>query len=194
MRENRFSKTSRNRETRNRDFSLLEYFFADLLFSLNSTSSQDFFMKRKIRRFLDLPELEKKVSRLDEKVEEYGKRQNAIASELEDLQEEVITEEHLEQKIEQLQEELNHEPEKEDFSPSEKKIISVFLHSDQEWLGSGDLADGLGKSKGTVRKYFSMLKDKIEFEEKKDGRKKMYRLPDDTEEDLLQGREISVSR
>ena len=151
-------------------------------------------MKEKIQRLLGISELEAEVSRIDEDLEEYQKRQSAIAAELEDLQEEVVTDEDLDQRIEQLQEEMEHEPEKADFSPTEKKIISVFLHSDQEWLGSGDLADGLGKAKGTVRKYFSMLKDKIEFQEKKEGRKKLYRLPDEAEEDLLQGREISVSR
>lgn len=146
--------------------------------------------------------LEEYVVDLEKDLDQVQDRQDAIGSELDDIQDvvqEKVGDEELEDRIQEVVEEMEFvqeetEEEQDEFSPTEKQILRELFHTDG-FIGTGEIADSLGKSSGTVRKYMSMLKDKIELSTRKDGRKTLYRLPTQVQDEILEGtREISLSQ
>jgi DNA-binding NarL/FixJ family response regulator len=151
-----------------------------------------------LKRLLGIADLEDRQDNLEEFIlsvnddlEDLESRHDAIRSELEDLSQEKVDQDDLEEKIQDVVEELefvqgDEDEDQDDFSPREKQILRVLLHEDG-FLGTGEIADELEKSKGTIRKYMSMLKDKVELSTRKDGRKTLYRLPGRVEDEILEG-------
>lgn len=162
-----------------------------------------------LKRLLGIDDIEERQDNLeefildiDEDLKDLESRHDAVRSDLEDIQKDLegkVESDSLQEKIEDVVEELefvqgDEDEDQNDFSPREKQIIRVLLHEDG-FIGITEdpekdrkgIADELGKSPGTVRKYMSMLKDKIKLSTRKDGRKTLYRLPSQVEDEILEG-------
>lgn len=157
----------------------------------------------------DVDELQVKYQDLESDLEKVDGRIRAVTNELEEIHDAIegkVDQEDLESRVQDVVDELeflqeDEDQEEDNFSPTEKQILRVMFHADgfvevgeNPEKGRKGLADELDKSPGTVRKYMSMLKDRIELSTRKDGRKTLYRLPTQVQDEILEGsREISLT-
>lgn len=154
------------------------------------------------RRLLGLDRMEDRLDELEDHVqdlEEIRDRQEVLENELESLRDETVSGSELDQRLEVVRQELedlsgrvedaasdqDEAAEAEQLSPNEKRVLGCFVRNDG-YLSVQDIADKIEPSKGSVRKYLSMLKDKIDFDVRQEGRKKTYRLPEDRKKEILE--------
>jgi len=136
------------------------------------------------------------ISDLEDRIQDLETRTDIISEDLDHIAEKYVSSSDLQDKIERIQEDLNDLKEdsserSDKLSPSEKRIVRLFL-SAETYLSVKQIAGKLDKSPGTVRKYISMLRNKIPLKEIKEGRKKKYKITEEKEKEILSGTQSIV--
>ena len=70
------------------------------------------------------------------------------------------------------------------FTDSEWKALQVILDSDG-YVGVADVSESVGTSRNNARAVINNVKEKVELDVKTEGRRKLYRVPEETKKEIF---------
>lgn len=130
-------------------------------------------LKDFLRVYLDIEESERERKKILERLD-------SIEEEVSDLKESQISEDRI-RGLEKNIRDLNPVPI--DLTDRERDMLEALI-SKEEFSSTAELGDHIGISSNNARSVLNNLDEKLDLDQKKKGRKKLYRLSDEEKEKI----------
>lgn len=134
-------------------------------------------LKDFLRVWLDIEESNRERKKILERLE-------SLEEEVGDLKDSQISEDRI-RGLEKNIRELNPVPV--DLTDRERDMLEALI-SKEQFSSTAELGDHIGISSNNARSVLNNLDDKLDLDQKKKGRKKLYRLSEEEKEKIFQSR------
>jgi DNA-binding CsgD family transcriptional regulator len=131
-------------------------------------------LKEFLRVWLDIEESDRERKKILERLE-------SLEEEVSDLKESQISEDRI-RGLEKNIRELNPVPI--DLTDRERDMLEALM-SKEEFSSTSELGDHIGISSNNARSVLNNLDEKLDLDQKKKGRKKLYRLSEEEKQKIL---------